>query len=175
MPLSRVLLAACALPLMLHAQSADPAKPFSYADTVALVKERALSPEQRRAANPNNGRPVIHFNDPAQGEKTEPAPSERIYVAGPTQTDEIYFSNGKEVQKSVPYCYILETAAVRNPSNLWPIVLDGHNVNEERFQLLLYRADQNEPAFKLVGKYEEIKNSQFPFKNGDLIVVSVIR
>lgn len=175
MPLSRLLLAACALPLMLHAQSAEPAKPFSYADTVALVKERALSPEQRRTAQPKDRPKLIQFGDPAQGEKTEPAPSERIYVAGPTQTDEIYFANGKEVQKSVPYCYILEPAAVRNPSNLWPIVLDGHNVNEERFQLLLYRADQNEPAFKLVGKYAEIKNSQFPFKNGDLIVVSVVR
>ena len=174
MPLSRLLLAACVFPLMLHAQSAEPAKPFSYADTVALVKERALSPEQRSAQNDNRPR-AIHFNDPAQGEKTEPVPSERIYVAGPRLTNEIYFSNGKEIQKSVPYCYILDPASVRNPSNLWSIVLDGYNVNEERFQLLLYRADQNEPTFKLVGKYAEIKNSQFPFKNGDLVVVSVVR
>ncbi len=115
MPLSRFLLAACVLPLMLHAQSADSAKPFSYADTVALVKERALSPEQRSGL-PNNRPRSIQFTDPAKSEKTEPAPSERIYVAGPTQTNEIYFANGKEVQKSVPYCYILETAAVRNPA-----------------------------------------------------------
>jgi len=174
MPLScRLLLAAFALPLILHAQSAEPTKPFSYAETVALVKERALPPEQRSAQNNNRPRAIL-FNDPAQSEKAEPAPSERIYVAGPTQTNEIYFADGKEVQKSVPYCYILDPASVRNPSNLWSIVLDGYNVNEGQFQLLLYRADQNEPTFKLVGKYAEIKNSQFPFKNGDLIVVSVI-
>lgn len=174
MQLSRVLLAACALPLMLHAQSADTAKPFSYADTVALVKERAPSLEQQRAAHAQDPR-RIQFGDSAQEQKPGQTPPEGIYVAGPNQTNEIYFANGKEVQKSVPYCYILDPVSVRNPGNLWPTILEGHNLNEERFQLLLYRADQNEPTFKLVGKYAEIKNSQFPFKNGDLVVVSVVR
>ncbi|GAT31713.1 hypothetical protein TSACC_2107 [Terrimicrobium sacchariphilum] len=175
MPLSRLLLAACALPLMLHAQSADPAKPFSYADTVALVKERAVSLEQQRAAMANDPRFRTPSGDLAQGQKPEKSAPEGIFVTGPTQTNESYFIDGKEVQKSIPYCRILDPAFVRNPESLLPKVFENQPYGGNVIQLLVYHADQNQPAFKLVGKAEEIQHSQFPFKNGDLIVVSVVR
>lgn len=176
MQLSRLLLVACALPLMLHAQSADPAKPFSYADTVALVKERAkIAPAQQRYVQDKNG--VAQPVDNADSRQL-------VYVTGPPFTSETYFADGKEITRTVPYCRMLDLEYCRNPEGLMPAVLLGQAwpvqpVQSQPsmqgvIQILVYRAGQNEPTFKLAGKYEEIKNSQFPFKNGDLVVVSLL-
>lgn len=175
MPLSRLLLAACALPLMLHAQSADPAKPFSYADTVALVKERAkIAPAQQRYVQDKNGvaQPVDNANS-----------RQLVYVTSPPFTYEIYFTDGKEVTRKMPYCRMLDLEYCRTLEGLIPTVLQGETWQAQsvrskptfkEFKVLVYRAGQNDPAFKLEGRYEEIKNSQFPLKNGDLVVVSFI-
>ncbi len=149
MPLSRLLLAACALPLMLHAQSADPAKPFSYADTVALVKERAkIAPAQQRYVQDKNG-----VAQPVDNEDSR----QLVYVTGPPFTSETYFTDGKEVTRKVPYCRMLDLEYCRNPEGLIPAAWNAQPPFEGVIQLLVYRAGQNEPTFKLEGNMKPSK------------------
>lgn len=128
---------------------------FSYPETVALAKSRAVFPES------------------VQATKAEDARDRVIYVVGPPYTKEVFLSGGVEIRKSMPFCYIFDRKEAPNPKSLLPMIALGRLTSESRVQILVYNADQPQPVFKLDGSLADIRNSQYPFSDRDAIVITV--
>lgn len=144
MDLRSLLLATLMIPIFASAQIFnDPTNPFNYAGAVALVKERGPAPDPRL--------------------------NECIYVLGPERLAETQIIEGKETRLNMPYCRAFPAVQVRNPQGIFDFV----RVNDSnQIQLLIYHANQSQPAAKIEGPAPEVRLSQFPLKSGDVVVIT---
>lgn len=137
-----LLLASLLIPVFAFAQApVEVLKPFNYQQAAALAKERIGT----------------NFD-----------PNKAVIVLGPVRNIETRIVDGKEVTLSIPYCRAIVENEARSPETLSQYCdFSGYN----RLQLVVYRANQSQPAVQITGTPSEISHAQFPFAGGDIIVI----
>jgi len=140
-----LLLAALLIPVFAFAQApVEVLKPFNYEQAATLAKERI-------GANVDLNKVVT--------------------VLGPVRNIETRIVDGKEVTLSIPYFRALVENDAKNPEELSrSINLSDYN----RLQLVVYHANQSQPAVQITGTPSEISHGQFPFAGGDIVVIQDI-
>jgi hypothetical protein len=98
------------------------------------------------------------------------SPEKTVFILGPAQFEETYFEKGRELKKFIPYCKafsITEVTSLEKLHNFYrPLDEQGN------YQIMIYRA--GDPVLRLQGHSSLLVSNQFPFKGGDLVIITPI-
>ncbi len=109
-------------------------------------------------------------------ERTQVRPDSNIFILGPTQNEEYYIANGKELRRTLPY---ISPIGTQSPTTIERLRSGGNGLlgggAKGTYQLLVYRADSpTTPIVRLEGDNNTLSRSQFPLKPGDILVITAI-
>lgn len=93
-----------------------------------------------------------------------------IFVLGPEQNEEFVVANGKESKRILPYYRAFLTGGNETMERLL-----GNKVplsDQITYQIMVHRAHVPDPVLRIQGSADTLKQSQFPLKAGDVLVVT---